>query len=104
MPMAYYRETSTMVSDLVLSISAYGFGTYRMNNARWGSWREWAIGWFGLFGFSFIGWAAFLGFLRFGYFFPRRQYSLQGWHLYFSDLASIIGMFSLCISDFLEGS
>lgn len=90
--MAYFRETSTMVSDLVLSVAAMYFGSYRMNVVRTTSWRYTSIGWFGLIGFSIIGLAAFLGFVRYGYFLPRKQHSIHGWHRYFSDMSSLLGM------------
>lgn len=64
----------------------------RMNQVRHQSWRFSALAWFGMIGFSFVGFAAFLGFLRFGYFSPRRQHSISDYHKYFSDLASIIGL------------
>lgn len=81
-----------MISDLVLSICSVVGGTVRMNRVRHQSWRFSALAWFGMFGFSFVGFAAFLGFLRYGYFFQRRQHSISDYHRYFSDLASIIGM------------
>lgn len=81
-----------MISDLVLSACSFVAGTMRMNRMRAYSWRYATIGWFGMFGFSLIGFAAFLGVLRFGYFFPRRQHSLESWHKYFTALASIIGL------------
>ena len=93
--MAYYRETSTMISDMVLSACSFLAGTLRMNRMRAFSWRYTTMAWFSLFGFSFIGFAALLGVFRFGYFFPRRQYSLQGWHSYFSHIAAIVGR--ICI-------
>ena len=90
--MVYFRETTTMISDLVLSITSFLGGTIRMNQVRHQSWRFSALAWFGMIGFSVVGFAAFLGFLRYGYFFVRRQHSISDYHKYFSDLASIIGM------------
>ena len=89
--MGYHREVTTMISDLVLSLCAFTVGTLRMSRVESYSWRNTTLTWFAMFGFSFVGFAAFLGFLRFGYFFPRRQHSLQEWHSYFSHIASIIG-------------
>jgi len=86
-----FRETSTMISDFVLSATCFLAGTGRMSKLREFSWREFAISWFGMIGFSVFGFAAFLGVLRFGYLFPRRHYSLKDYHRYFSDLASMLG-------------
>ena len=66
-----------------------------MNQVRHQSWRFSALAWFGMIGFSIVGFAAFLGFLRYGYFFVRRQHSISDYHKYFTDLASIIGMLML---------
>ncbi|XP_065673009.1 uncharacterized protein LOC100213673 [Hydra vulgaris] len=90
--MVDYRETSTMISDFVLALVSYVAGTYRMNKLREYSWRHATLSWFAMFGFSFIGFAAIVGFVRFGYFFPKRQYLIKGWHHYFTDLASVIGL------------
>jgi len=90
--MADFRETSTMFSDLVLSVSSFIGGTMRMYQIRHQSWRFTALSWFGMIGFTFVGFAAFLGVLRFGYFFPRQQHSISDYHKYFADLASIIGL------------
>ena len=86
-----FRETSTMISDFVLSTTCFLAGTGRISKLRNYSWREFGISWFGMIGFSVIGFAAFLGVLRFGYIFPRRHYSLKDWHRYFSDLGSMLG-------------
>ena len=90
--MGYKRETSTMISDFSLSSCCYIAGSLRMYRLAQHTWRHTFLAWFGMIGFSFIGFAAFLGFLRFGYFFPRRQHSIQDWHIYFSHLGSIVGM------------
>ncbi|XP_066910707.1 uncharacterized protein [Clytia hemisphaerica] len=87
-----FRETSTMISDFVLSATCFLAGTGRISKLRNFSWREFGISWFGMIGFSVIGFAAFLGVLRFGYIFPRRHYSLKDWHRYFSDLGSMFGL------------
>jgi len=64
----------------------------RMNQLRHQSWRFSALAWFAMIGFSFVGFAAFLGFLRYGYFFVRRQHSISDYHKYFTHLSSIIGL------------
>merc|ERR1719454_29782 len=90
--MSVFRETSTMISDLVLCLTTFFGGWMRMYHARTTTYRNAWIGWFGMFGFGFVVFASSLGTLRFGYLFPRYHHSLQGWHRYFSDLASVIGI------------
>lgn len=81
-----------MVSDFILSATCFLAGTGRMYKIKDYSWRDTFTSWFGMIGFSVIGFAAFLGVLRFGYIFPRKHYSLKDWHRYFSDLGSMLGL------------
>lgn len=85
------RETSTMISDFVLSATCFLTGTIRLKKVTDYSWRLTFLSWFGMIGFSIIGFAAFLGVLRFGNLLPRRYYSIKDWHRYFSELGSMFG-------------